>query len=117
MHADVSARPSKSFRPDRLVREGWPQSLIEAVACALPLVTTDVPGCREVVTDGVDGLLVPPRDSAALAQAIARLQDDPALARRLGLAARRKACLEFDERIVVARTIDVYRELTQGSFA
>ena len=92
-------------------REGLPKGLIEAAACALPLVTTDVPGCREVVRDGVDGLLVPPRDGAALANAIARLHDDPALATRLGLAAREKALAEFDECIVIARTIAVYREL------
>lgn len=92
-------------------REGLPKGLIEAAACALPLVTTDVPGCREVVTDGVDGLRVPVRDADALADAIARLEDDPQLAARLGAAAREKALAEFDERIVISRTIDVYREL------
>jgi len=92
-------------------REGLPKGLIEAAACALPLVTCDVPGCRDVVTDGVDGLLVPPRDAHALAAAIARLQDDPALARRLGHAARAKALAQFDERIVIAATLAVYREL------
>ena len=92
-------------------REGLPKGLIEAGACALPLVTTDVPGCREVVEDGVSGLLVPVKDSAALAAAIARLQDDPGLCALLGKAARRKALVEFDEAIVIARTIDVYREL------
>src|SRR5690606_30915248 len=92
-------------------REGLPKGLIEAAACALPLVTTDVPGCREVVTDGVDGLLVPARDAAALATAIARLQDDPELAERLGEAARAKVLAEFDEKIVIERTMAVYREL------
>ena len=92
-------------------REGLPKGLIEAAACALPLVTTDVPGCREVVTDGVDGLRVPVRDAAALAQAIARLQDDPALAYRLGEAARAKALSQFDERVVLAATLAVYEEL------
>jgi glycosyltransferase involved in cell wall biosynthesis len=92
-------------------REGLPKSLIEAAACALPLVTTDVPGCREVVTDQVDGLLIPARDAAALADAIAILQDEPALAKRLGLAARTKALAEFDEQIVIKRTMDVYQEL------
>lgn len=92
-------------------REGLPKGLIEAAACALPLVTCDVPGCREVVTDGVDGLLVPVADAGALAAAIARLQDDPALSRRLGGAARAKALAQFDERIVIRRTMDVYREL------
>jgi glycosyltransferase involved in cell wall biosynthesis len=95
-------------------REGLPKLLIEAAACALPLVTTDVPGCREVVQDGVDGLLVSPRDAKGLAVAIARLQDDPALARRLGAAARLKALSEFDERIVIQRTISVYGELLPG---
>jgi len=92
-------------------REGLPKTLIEAAACGLPLVTTDVPGCREVVRDGIDGLLVPVRDAEALAAAIARLQDDPVLARRLGVAARIRALAEFDERIVIERTIAVYHEL------
>ena len=92
-------------------REGLPKTLIEAAGCALPLVTTDVPGCREVVTDGVDGLLCPVREAAPLAAAIARLQDDPALAHRLGQAACAKAMAQFDETIVIDRTLDVYREL------
>ncbi len=92
-------------------REGLPKGLIEAAACALPLVTTDVPGCREVVSDGVDGLLVPPRNAEALAAAIARLQDDPGLAQRLGTAARVKALGQFEECIVVANTMAVYAEL------
>jgi glycosyltransferase involved in cell wall biosynthesis len=95
-------------------REGLPKGLIEAAACALPLVTTDVPGCREVVTDGVDGLLVPVKNATALADAIARLQADPALQQRLGVAARAKALSQFEERSVVTRTIDVYRELVPG---
>ncbi len=95
-------------------REGLPKGLIEAAACALPLITTDVPGCREVVTDGVDGLLVPVRDADALANAIARLHDDPALAQRLGEAARAKALAQFDERIVIQQTIAVYAELIEA---
>ncbi len=101
--ADIFVLPS--------YREGLPQSLIEAAACARPLIATDVPGCREVVTDGVDGLLVPPRQSEPLARAIARVADDPALGRRLGEAARAKALAEYDERIIVAKTIAVYDEL------
>jgi glycosyltransferase involved in cell wall biosynthesis len=92
-------------------REGLPKSLIEGAACALPLVASDVPGCREVVTDGVDGLLIPVRDAKALADAICRLDDDEELAQRLGAMARAKALREFDERIVVEQTIAVYREL------
>lgn len=96
-------------------REGLPKGLIEAAACALPLVTTDAPGCREVVTHGVDGLRVPVRDAIALADAIARLQDDPELAARLGAAACKKALTEFDEKIVIERTMAVYRELQPES--
>ena len=92
-------------------REGLPKGLIEAAACSLPLVTTDVPGCREVVTHEVDGLLVPVRDATALAMAIARLQDDPSLARRLGEAARAKTLAHFEEGIVVGATLGIYREL------
>ncbi len=95
--------------------EGLPKSLIEAAACALPLVTTDMPGCREVVTNEVDGLLIPPRDAGALAHAITRLIDSPELAARLGAAARAKAVAHFDERIVIERTLAVYRKLLQAS--
>lgn len=95
-------------------REGLPRTLVEAAACGLPLITTDVPGCREVVSDGVDGLLVPRGDSRALAQAIRRLQDDPELARRLSVAARLKARSQFDEHIVIQRTLEVYAELCES---
>lgn len=95
-------------------REGLPKGLIEAAASGLPLVTTDVPGCREVVTHEEDGLLVPLKDARRLAEAIARLQDDPALRHKLGMAARAKAFRLFDERSVVDRTLDVYRELATG---
>ncbi len=100
---DVTVLPS--------YREGLPKSLIEAAACALPLITTDVPGCREVVTHERDGLLVPVRDADALATAIVRLHDDPDLAARLGRAARDKAMREFDERVVIAKTLAVYQSL------
>ena len=92
-------------------REGLPKGLIEAGACGLPLITTDVPGCREVVTHEVDGLLVPVKDAGALAVAMRRLVEDPALCVRLGAAARAKALALFDERIVVANTLAVYAEL------
>lgn len=92
-------------------REGLPKGLIEAAATGRALVTTDVPGCREVVTDGVDGLLVPARDASALAAAILRLACDPDLAATLGQAARAKALRCFDERHVIAGTLRVYTEL------
>jgi glycosyltransferase involved in cell wall biosynthesis len=95
-------------------REGLPKSLIEAAACALPLVTTDVPGCREVVTHEANGLLVPVKDATALANAIERLHLDPVWARQLGLAARKRAIAEFDERIVIEKTLGVYEELVSS---
>lgn len=91
--------------------EGVPKGLIEAAASGLALVTTDMPGCREVVTHEVDGLLVPPRDGPALAAAISRLAADPALCQRLGAMARKKALSHFDERIIVQQTLAVYRDL------
>jgi glycosyltransferase involved in cell wall biosynthesis len=104
--ADVFVLPS--------YREGLPRSLIEAAACGLPLVATDVPGCREVVTDGVDGLLVPARDARTLAEAIWRLASNPPLAAKLGAAARERVVRCFDERIVIRQTLDVYEELLPG---
>jgi glycosyltransferase involved in cell wall biosynthesis len=98
-------------------REGLPKGLIEAAACARALVATDVPGCREVVTHEVDGLLVPVRDGPALAAAIARLDDDTQLRLRLGQAAREKALARFDERSVITRTLAVYAELVPGQAA
>ena len=95
-------------------REGLPKGLIEAAACGLPLVTTDVPGCRDVVQDGIDGLLIPAKDAHALAAAIARLQDDAGLRARLGAAAREKALARFDEKSVIHNTLGVYRELIPG---
>lgn len=93
-------------------REGLPTTLVEGAACALPLVTTDSPGCREVVScNGTDGLTVPVRDSRSLANAIRLLDDDRALCRRLGLAAREKALREFDETVVLAKILTVYDEL------
>jgi glycosyltransferase involved in cell wall biosynthesis len=104
---DVVALPS--------YREGLPKGLIEAAACGCALVTTDVPGCREVVRDGVDGLLVPVRDAPALADAIVRLQDDDGLRARMGEAARARALAVFDERTVIAKTIAVYGEVAAGA--
>lgn len=91
--------------------EGVPRSLIEAAASGLALVATDTPGCREIVVNEQTGLLFPSRDVTALANSIERFIKDPKLANRLGQAARAKAVSEFDEKIVVGRTIEVYEEL------
>jgi len=91
--------------------EGLPKSLLEAAACGLPIVTSDAPGCREVVRDGVNGLLVPVRDTAALATALRKLIDDAALRRRMGEQSRLRAETEFGLETVIAQTLAVYREV------
>lgn len=92
-------------------REGLPKALIEAMAVGRPIVATDVPGCREAVTDGDNGLLVPPRDAAAFATAITRLTVDPTLRARMGARGRARAEAEFASRTVIAQTLSVYDAL------
>jgi glycosyltransferase involved in cell wall biosynthesis len=89
-------------------REGLPKSLIEAAAAGLPLITTDTSGCREVVTDGLNGLLVPVADGAAIAAAVIRLLDDEALRRQLGAAARADAEARFGLPHIVQAQISLY---------
>lgn len=91
-------------------REGLPKSLIEAAAAGKPIVTTDVPGCREVVTSGDNGFLVPPRDVDALAEALARLIEDPELRRQMGARGRLRAEREFGLDAVIQQTLAIYRE-------
>jgi glycosyltransferase involved in cell wall biosynthesis len=100
---DVAVLPS--------YREGVPRSLLEAAACGLPIVTTDVPGCREVVRHGVNGLLVPARDPAALAAAIRFMWERPEERVRMGEAARQTILRDFDQSIVFEKTFAVYRDL------
>ena len=83
--------------------------LIEALAAGLPVVASDIPGYDEVASDGVDSLLVPPSDAAALETAIARVLDDPGLARKLSEGAREKAA-GFDWGPIVDRLESVYEQ-------
>ena len=76
-------------------RDGIPVVLMEAMACALPVISGDLPAVRELVIDEQTGLLVPGDDPAALTIALARLADDPALRRRLGEAGRAHVLAEF----------------------
>jgi glycosyltransferase involved in cell wall biosynthesis len=92
-------------------REGTPRILLEAAAMELPVVATDIPGCRGVVEHEVNGLLIPIRDAPALAEAIARLVQDEDLRARFGRAGRRIVLREFDERIVLDKTMAVYQDL------
>lgn len=91
--------------------EGGPLSVMEYMAAALPIVATDVGGLPELIRDGETGLLVPARDPGAMAAAIDRLADDPALARRLGGAARRLRSSEYDIDAWVGRLERLYDEL------
>jgi glycosyltransferase involved in cell wall biosynthesis len=93
-------------------REGLPKILAEAAACGKPIVTTDVPGCREVVANGVNGLLVPAQDSAALASAIKQLLESPVELREdMGVASREMAERRLGLGIVIEQTLEVYHSL------
>lgn len=98
-------------------REGVPRVLAEAAACSRALVTTDVPGCREVVRDGENGFLVPPRDASALADALRKLIKDAHLRRRMGQRGREIAAAEFSTDRVVSETIAIYERLLQDKAA
>ena len=101
---DVFVLPS--FYP-----EGIPRVLLEAASMALPIVTTRSPGCVDVVEDGVNGLLVPVRDGAAVSAALLRLVRDPDLRARFGQESRRRAIALFDLSRVAGRTREIYRAL------
>lgn len=91
--------------------EGVPKSLLEAAACGLPIVTTDTPGCRDVVRDGQNGFLVPARDPRALADAIEKLAQAPDLRIRMGQAGRARAEQHFSSEKIIGQTLQVYDEL------
>lgn len=90
--------------------EGIPKILLEAAACGRAIVTTDAPGCREIVRHGENGFLVPPRNPEALSDAIGKLLSDPSLRAKMGKRGRDIAESEFSEEQVVAETLAVYHE-------
>lgn len=77
-------------------REGTPRTVLEAMACGRPVITTDVPGCRETVEDGVSGVLVPPRDATALCDAFRMIEADGEKRRAMGQAALRRCGQRFE---------------------
>ena len=89
-------------------REGLPRTLLEAAASGLPLIGTDIPGVREAITDGVNGILIPERNSGALADAIEELADNPEKSKRYGEFSLQKAIKEFDHQRVVGEYIRMY---------
>jgi len=92
-------------------REGFPRAAMEAAASGLPVVATDIRGCREVVEADVNGILVPLRNPQRLAEAIERLGSDPELRRKMGAAGIDRARRLFDETVVVARVLATYRDV------
>ncbi len=92
-------------------REGIPRILIEAAACGRPIISTDAPGCREVVRPGENGLLVPVQDTAALANAMRTLIENPEMRKTMGAYNRGLAIREFDLRSVVAQYSTIYQRL------
>jgi glycosyltransferase involved in cell wall biosynthesis len=94
-------------------REGLPMTLLEAAASGRPIVASDVPGCREIVRDGVNGVLVAPRDATALADAIQALAGDRA--RRLEMGRRgRELVSAFSHEVVARETLALYRDMLTG---
>jgi glycosyltransferase involved in cell wall biosynthesis len=91
--------------------EGVPKVLIEAAACGRAIVTTNTPGCREIVRHGENGLLIPVRDSKALADALRTLIENPDMRARMGARGREIAVAEFSEEKVIEQTLFVYGEL------
>jgi glycosyltransferase involved in cell wall biosynthesis len=98
--------------------EGVPKTLIEAAAKAKPIIATDAPGCREVVVGGLNGFLVPVKDSISLAESMMNFINSPELFSKMGAESRKRAVALFDERIVFEQTMDVYRRAyaRQGIF-
>lgn len=92
-------------------REGLPKVLLEAASCGRPIVATDTPGCREVVRNGENGLLVPVRSTVELAEAIQSLIENPELRQKMGDRGREIVVSEFAVGKVISETMTVYREL------
>ncbi|NOX41391.1 MAG: glycosyltransferase family 4 protein [Alphaproteobacteria bacterium] len=92
-------------------REGMPRAMLEAASCGRALIVTDIAGCRHFVRDGVEGLVVPPEDSDALARALEKLALDKALRKRMGHAARQRVLNGYTERHVQEAALKIYATL------
>jgi glycosyltransferase involved in cell wall biosynthesis len=97
------------------LREGVPKVLIEAAACGRPIVTTDAPGCREIVRHGENGLLVPVHNSIALADALRVIALNADIRMTMGRRGREIVVAEFSSERVIGETLGVYRELLSGT--
>ena len=92
-------------------REGFPRAPMEAAAMGIPVVATNIRGCREAIFDRQNGILVRVKNAAALAQGLARLLDDSTLRHAMGTLGRRIAVREFDEQVVFERVLATYERL------
>jgi len=90
-------------------KEGLPRSLLEAGALGKPIITTDIPGCRDLVADGVNGLLVPVKDVDSLTKAMLALSKNKTWREQMGQAGRKRVRECFDDRLIIQQTIEVYR--------
>lgn len=104
-------RKSDIFVMASLGGEGMPRAMLEAASCERPLIVTDVPGCRSFVRNGIEGFVVPPADPQALAAAMTRLANDPALRARMGKAARSRILSGFTEAHVMTDVTRAYEAL------
>lgn len=95
-------------------REGFSRSAMEAAASGLPMVLSDIRGCREIGTHGEHLLLAPPGDARALTTALDRLLTEPALREQLGTAARRRALEQFDQRAVARVSLETYAAVARA---
>jgi glycosyltransferase involved in cell wall biosynthesis len=95
-------------------REGLPKALIEAAACGRAVVTTDVPGCRDAIEPDTTGLLIPVRNSSALADAIQSLIEDPQRRKQMGASGRALAEREFSIEMVVNAHLSIYEKLVNN---
>jgi glycosyltransferase involved in cell wall biosynthesis len=94
--------------------EGLPNAVLEYLAAGLPTVATRVGGNAEILRDGQTGLLVPPEDSAALAEALLRFLREPEFAARLGTKGREYVVSEFSVQRMVSNTDQLYSELLRA---
>ena len=114
-HVDLPAYQSAAdvFVSPALGQESFGIVLVEAMAAGVPVVATDIPGYREVIRTGIDGVLVPAGDDAALADALERVLEDPDLSTRLSEAGQRRA-VDYSWEAVVPRIEAVYRRVVGG---
>ncbi|HIP92930.1 MAG TPA: glycosyltransferase, partial [Desulfurobacteriaceae bacterium] len=97
-------------------REGIPRALLEAASMEKPIITTDVPGCREVVENGINGFLCKPKDSKDLAEKMEKmlnLKEEERI--KMGKKGREKVIKSFDEKIVIQKYLDAIKELLKTS--